>query len=272
MYRILLIDDPTATRAITGVESQLGQAGLPLQRRPARQAGLPPWTQYPETEGQQDLAWLMPLSACPLQLPDTWRITALSARHPAGLYLTMPIALREPGAPLGLPDGAAVDAGPLAAAYLHSLVPSVRITPGAAARVGCWPKETAPDPTERHEQILHPREFPPAAGSGIWAWLTHPDALPLRRALKILHHPETARVSNVERALARRFHQAGIDLAGIHAQTDQQGLIHLWMAWSDPGDGQLQRAGISSATHLGLEDLAWAKTGLNFDTLPSSPS
>jgi hypothetical protein len=272
MYRILLIDDPTATRAVTGVESLLGEAGLSLQRLPPRQADLPPWAQYPETAGEQDLAWLMPLSACPLQLPDSWRITALSARHPAGLYLTMPNSLREPSAPLGLPEGAEVDADPLAAAYLHSLVPSVRITSGAAARVGRWPDEAAPLQADRHEQMLHPREFPPAAGSGIWAWITHPDALPLRRVLKILHHPETARISNVERELARRFHQAGIDLAGIHAETDQQGLIRLWMAWSDPRDGRLQRTGISSATHLGLEDLAWAKTGLNFDTIPSSPS
>jgi len=270
MFRILTLDDSEAREALDQMQDLATAHGLALERVAVRDPDRSPWEQYPDTTGRDDLAWLMPLESCPSDLPDAWCITALGERRPSALALVFPPGTRSEGQLLGLPTGAEVRAAGLVARYLHSVRPDVTFSDRATVRVASWLTRSADVGSEL--LALHPREFPPPPGAGVWAWITHPDALPLRRLLKALHHPETVRLTNIERDLARRFRAAGISETGIYAETDRMGNILVWMAWSDPENGILQRAGISGSSPLGLADLAWAKTGLNFEYFHSSSS
>lgn len=263
MFRVLTLDDPRSGKVEEQVLAGVTAIGATLEGLAVKDPGLCPWEQYPEADGRDDLAWLMPLEHCPPDLPADWCITALSERRPAHLALVFPPGTRMTGQLLGLAPGAEVQASGLSERYLRDVRPDLRFSAHAAVRVATW--MTRPAEEDAEVLPLHPREFPPPPGAGVWAWVTHPEALPLRRLLKGLHHPDTVRPANLERDLARRFRAAGIPGAGIHAETNPQGHILVWMAWPDPADGSLRRAGASGSTHLGLADLAWAKTGLNFE-------
>ncbi|MCO6485729.1 MAG: hypothetical protein J5I41_08150 [Saprospiraceae bacterium] len=224
--------------------------------------GLTPWQAWPDTAGRTDLAWLVPLwRLAPEEVRGEWIIAALSSRVPAPCRLSVDPADADPSRLLLLREKARVAGGDLARQYLADVRPDLDFVGEAPSRLCLWP-DGPPEGALIRE--LHVREFPPPAGSGVWAWVCRRDAENLRRFLAPVHRPETARITNVERELQSRFRMAGCPSVGLHVEEDAEGFMHLWMAWSPDPSSPLRRAAVSTTSPLGLADLAWAKTGLTF--------
>ena len=250
--------DPIAT---------LGEVGMLVERVTMPDKTSAPWVHWPNKTRDPHFGWLVPLPFCSIA-PDTdLVIAAVLARQDPAYNLAIPASIAIPDAPMQIALDASVFASDvLGESYLTDARPDLRMISApetGAAILGPWPEASAGPPTLNY--TLHVREFPPLAGAGVWAIVTHAQSLDLRRFLKQIHHPEVSRLTNVERALEKQFQGCGVHCCGIHCEEDAQGYIHLWMAWKRDAHSPVERAGVFSATTIGLEALAWAKTGLNFD-------
>lgn len=106
---------------------------------------------------------------------------------------------------------------------------------------------------------LHPREFVPAPAQGVLAFQTKADDLDTRRALKTLHHPEVAELTNIERTVLKLF-DGGCQLPlGVYCEKDTTGNYHIWAAKANAWDGVLKRVNLSSSTSFELAESIVAK-------------
>lgn len=263
MYTIGYLEHPSWPDSLPSIMQPLQTAGWRFRAFPVRSHVLPNWQPDDTVQG-----WLVPLSWCPLELEAPWVITGLSARdEDIASRLTIPPGQTAEGL-FRLAPNAEVQAAPgMTARAIRELRPDIRLRDSAdypAPQLWEWPfRPPAGDQTE--QVALHVREFPPAPGAGVWAWVTPSGDTALRRALRPLHHPEVSRLTNLERDWAGRCLNAGVPAMGGHAREEATGRIDFWMAWIDQQAGTVQRAGLSASSPLGLVELAWEKTGLNFD-------
>lgn len=83
--------------------------------------------------------------------------------------------------------------------------------------------------------ILHPSEFIPEAGSGVWAISddgSSPDELV--EALKKIHHPATAVITNSERKIKRACEKEGRNLCGVFLDRPSEDKYQLYICIRDP--------------------------------------
>ncbi len=209
-------------------------------------------------------AAFLPLNQLPTRLPEGLAITALSQRdQPADVLAYRPEAA-EAGKIFKLKSGAKVGAATaLRRAQLLDIRPDLALYAQAGpfqdlreAPLDAWilaAADAALGPTEQRklEMLeLQPREFIPAPGQGVLAWLCLRDDLVVRRAMKPLHHPEVSVCTNVE----RRVQQALGDeqSVGVFVERDAGGNFHAFAALA--AESGLRRVRLSQSTHLGLGD------------------
>jgi porphobilinogen deaminase len=161
----------------------------------------------------------MPLREVPFSLPVGIVITALRKRQDPENILMVRQDLADESKLLSLPDSAKVfvhnqviarcfaDYFPSADIHLkqvHETAPEFAILPKCDAYL----QNPAIQDYLIHE--LHPDEFTPAAGQGVFAWICREDHTMLRRTLLKIHCSETARQCNVERRIVRKWQQEEI--------------------------------------------------------------
>ncbi len=267
MYTIGIPDNREWEAALRDPIAIIGKAGI-VTRRLAMPAGqVNPWNYFPDMVQDADFAWLVPLSFCRISPATDLVLAAVLNRQDPAYTLFIPDGDAILDAPMQIALAASVsNSDDLGASYLRDARPDLKLLSepvAGSAYLANWLEGPKEELTAKYR--LHVREFPPAAGAGVWAIVAHAQALELRRLLKHIHHPEVSRLTNVERALELRFVSSGVHSCGIHCEEDAEGYLHLWMAWKVEATGEVERAGVFSATTTGLEELAWAKTGLNFD-------
>lgn len=220
--------------------------------------------------GAADTA-LLPLYEVPLALPEGVAITALSERErPAECLLSLPDSVDASGT-FGLPQRPLIGlSGLRRSAQIKDLLPDyqeVELECGfedalhelrsGAVHALLWPEMDLPETGVLQEMGLNmlrfnPREFQPAPGQGVWAWLACRDDVAIRRLLKKLHHPAVAAVTNVERGALRLLPETEQTSAGVYTDCDAQGNYHVWA--SVAGASGLKRARLSSSTHFQLAE------------------
>lgn len=100
---------------------------------------------------------------------------------------------------------------------------------------------------------LHPREFIPKPGSGVIAFLVHPESIEFREFLKSIHHKETAELTNIERKSWQLAVKNDIQVFGAYCYKDGRNFFHISVCKADTA---LQMRNISLSTSAGLDDLA----------------
>lgn len=219
--------------------------------------------------GAADTA-LLPLHEVPSALPEGVVITALSGRERAAECLIRLSSRTDVGI-FGLPQNPIIGlSGSRRSAQMRDLLPDYQeVKPeddfekaiselhSGAVHGLLWPEMELPETEVLKEMGLHvlrfnPREFQPAPGQGVWAWLACRDDVAIRRLLKKLHHPAVAALTNIERGVLRLLSETDQASAGIYAECDAQGNYHVWA--SAAGATELKRARISSSTHFQLAE------------------
>ena len=99
---------------------------------------------------------------------------------------------------------------------------------------------------------LNPREFPPMAAQGVFAYVCNKNDTETRRFLKNLHHSEVAELTNIERSFVK-LNEGKICAA--YCERDKMDNFHLWVAVVQE-DGTAVRARASTSTKVGLAEAA----------------
>ncbi|HRK81861.1 MAG TPA: hydroxymethylbilane synthase [Saprospiraceae bacterium] len=220
--------------------------------------------------GTADTA-LLPLHQVSLTLPEGVVITALTERErPAECLLSLPDSVVASGM-FGLPQNPVIGlSGLRRSVQMKDLLPDYQEVElegsfeealhelrSGAVHALLWPEMDLPETGALQETGLNvlrfnPREFQPAPGQGVWAWLACRDDVAIRRLLKKLHHPAVAAATNVERGALRLLPETDRASAGIYTDCDAQGNYHVWA--SVAGTSALKRARLSSSTHFQLAE------------------
>ena len=106
---------------------------------------------------------------------------------------------------------------------------------------------------------LNPREVCPPPGSGAIVLQTCADDLPLRKALKSIHQPETAMLTNVERKVLRLLGGNLQEALGVFCERDLLGYYQVWVCHAPAEGNPLKRERLSSSTSFELAELAVAQ-------------
>ena len=101
---------------------------------------------------------------------------------------------------------------------------------------------------------LHPREFVPAPAQGIIGYQVREDDHEMRRIIKLIHHPQTASRSNVERQVLRMMDGGCQMPLGVYCEKDGVGNYHVHAAFAADANTPLTRANISQSTQAGLAE------------------
>lgn len=101
---------------------------------------------------------------------------------------------------------------------------------------------------------LNPKEFIPAPAQGVLAFQTCEDNLDVRRILKLIHQPDVASVTNIERKVLNMM-DGGCHLPlGVYCEKDANGNYHVWAAKADTWNSPVKRVQLSSSTSHGLAE------------------
>jgi len=215
--------------------------------------------------GDADVA-VQPLSELPLTRPEGVVVTAVSSREYPGDVLVMRPEALDNRLDFGLAHSAAVlTTTPWQAAQLRDFRPDLGIAvsggttflddlhkakcvavvlPAAVLEgMGVSGLEVVP---------LNPREFVPAPGQGVVAWLAHHDDLPVRRLLKQVHHPDVSSCTNVERRVLQLLGGDAESLLGAFVERDAAGNFHAFVAYAYPGG--IRRTRLSQSTNFELAE------------------
>ena len=97
---------------------------------------------------------------------------------------------------------------------------------------------------------LHPAELTGKAGLGIFAFLTHRDAIAQRKFIQNVTASQYIRVSNIERAVQKLMGPEMSEKLGVYCRTDQKGNYRITAVALDP----YRRVTASQSTHVGLAE------------------
>ena len=106
---------------------------------------------------------------------------------------------------------------------------------------------------------FNPQEFVPAPAQGVLCFQTKTDDVATRRLLKVLHNPQVAKVTNVERKILKLLDGGCHMPLGAYCELDDAGNYHVWAAHAESWDAPVKRIRISSSTHFELAEQVVAK-------------
>jgi hydroxymethylbilane synthase len=104
------------------------------------------------------------------------------------------------------------------------------------------------DLSEYHVFRCNPKEFVPAPAQGVLGIQTRTADVELRKQLLALHHPNTARRTNIERGVLKQLGGGCQTPLGVYCETDQDHNFHVWAAMADRWDSAVRFVHHSSAT------------------------
>ncbi|MBK9254932.1 MAG: hypothetical protein IPM42_05540 [Saprospiraceae bacterium] len=221
-------------------------------------------------KGKADVA-LVPLKKIPLKLPEGLIICGLSERDDPSdslllksvNYLPEAILSILPGSKVGVPSE-------LSKWQLSDLCPDVipqvikdelmtgmeLINSGLLDALVFGTSELDLmefDPNEFKLKSLHPREFIPACGQGVMAYVCHSEDMETRRIFKNVHQVKTSDCTNVERNVSKLAEREG-NSVNVFCEADSNGNYHAVAVMVDPLTGKLKRGRVSQSTTLGLAE------------------
>lgn len=104
------------------------------------------------------------------------------------------------------------------------------------------------DLSEYHVFHCNPKEFVPAPAQGVLGIQTRTDDIALRKQLLTLHHPDTGRITNIERGVLKQLGGGCQTPLGVYCETDQENNFHVWAAIAEQWDAAVRFVHYSSAT------------------------
>lgn len=100
---------------------------------------------------------------------------------------------------------------------------------------------------------LNPKEFVPAPGQGISAYLCREKDIEMRKILSHIHCKTAARQSNIERKVLQLVDKEKQSLLGVFCEEDKMSNYHVYAIIPDDSDG-LKKAFLSQSTHVNLPE------------------
>jgi hydroxymethylbilane synthase len=102
---------------------------------------------------------------------------------------------------------------------------------------------------------LHPAEFVPAPGQGVYAYQCRKDDLALRKTLLQLHNADVAECTNVERKVLMLMNMENNNTLGVHCIKDKNANFHAYAAYTPDLAQPLVRVRKSQSTVFNLAEL-----------------
>lgn len=184
-------------------------------------------------------AAILPLQECPIHLPAGLAITALTERSDATYSLLLNSEKKQDGNILGIPTEAKI--------IVPSLLLRIRLSeffPTATILVADdvleeWKSQNFDaivlpsyyldflSPEKYIINPLHQSEFVPKAGQGCFAFVTRTDDLTTRRHLKLVHHSDSVKFTNIERKLQKHWDANNI-IGAAYCEKDTMNFYHLY--------------------------------------------
>jgi porphobilinogen deaminase len=215
-----------------------------------------------------------PLHELPPQRVEGTLIAALSTRSNPAAWLLVPKQAADYGELFALKKGALVwISAPVHGLQLKSFRPDVQLAATASGRsilesisllrqgaADAWLVPTA-DIVHLQGELdamditrFNTRELLPPPGSGVLACLCCSNDLSTRSALRGIHHPEVAQLTNVERKILRLLDNVCPDSIGAYCERDGSGYYHAWACLQAEGDPAPRQARCSQSTHYHLAE------------------
>lgn len=199
-------------------------------------------------------AVVLPLHRLSTTLPEGLAITAVTARGAVASRLAVSVNAQQSGAILGLAPGIRVSApDAVSTAQLLAIRPDLDIRQqDAEAEAWIIPADQLQQAGQAGivQLELHPKEFIPAPGQGVMAWVCWADDLSVRRQLRPWHHPEVSACTNVERGLLQIIGDTWAGRVAAYCERDANGYYHAVAAIET--EGSLRNARLSSSTYAGM--------------------
>ncbi len=196
--------------------------------------------------GDVDLI-VVPLEQVPLSLPDNTSIAALSPRKEVKEAIFMSNDASDDDMDFRLRKGAQITVSNERQQYqLLQLRPDLKIsedTANADAYFGIFENVI---PHGKQAVYLNPKEFLPAAGFGVFAWITLTEHVELRKLLKDFHHKDTSVLTNMERKLIKLNDNPNLKIIGVYAYKSRDEHYHLFA--NGINDGNMISHRISQTT------------------------
>lgn len=209
---------------------------------------------------------ILPLKSVPLEKTSNLIIAGLAERKFAGDCIIMHKDVMDSSAPLRIKNGSKV----LVPSELHQHqlqtlnadiqlhVDKFKITDALnqiqnrtidGILIGQSEAESMAESLKDIEIIrLNPKELIPESGSGVFAYLVHPEDIEVRKLCQTIHHKETADVTNVERKIKQL---SGDVPTHAYCYKDTAGYFHCIAARHA---GQYQTTRYSQSTSVGLAE------------------
>jgi porphobilinogen deaminase len=199
------------------------------------------------------------LSSIPIELRENVAITALSERF-EGHYVILNENDFEENQLLGLASDTVFSLKEInyLPALLQEFSPNYTYQlseNGAVKILPCY--EILENTAVSKIKTLNPKEFPPAAGQGVLAFLCNKEDVATRKIVKTLHHKEVANLTNAERTFQK---MVAPNYCGVFCEQDKMENYHLWAAVVN-ADGEIERVRASSSTIFSLAEAAIQQIG-----------
>lgn len=216
-----------------------------------------PKISYEEAEGQimkDPLAsFILPLTDVPLERNEDIQLAGLSARLDCQFYLRNKTEIRNI-AFLGESHTIHYN-NPLVKVYLNGINPEVQTRQVPIAYLANY--ELAIDSGKLWSQedlhLLHPQEWTPLPGDGLYVVVCHPDNVSLRKQVAKFHNKENQVFANIERRIQQvSMNQSEIILLGAHCFRDSQNNYQVYVVVDNGHD--LQYLVASQSTSHGLTE------------------
>lgn len=99
---------------------------------------------------------------------------------------------------------------------------------------------------------IHPKEMPPLPGNGVWAFICNKEDIPLRKLLKNIHNPNSAKATNVERTLLKHFQTDKNLRLSAYCDYDKNGYFHVFATLYNVSKTTFKKTNISQSTSFNI--------------------
>ena len=108
------------------------------------------------------------------------------------------------------------------------------------------------DLTQYKTVLLNTQEYVPAPGQGVVAYQVRAEDKEMRRIIGLIHHPESAKQTNIERTVLKMMSGGCQMPLGVHCELDKAGNYHVSGAYSQYANKELIKVRLSQSTSHNL--------------------
>ncbi|MBC7885586.1 MAG: hypothetical protein H7X99_08930 [Saprospiraceae bacterium] len=105
-----------------------------------------------------------------------------------------------------------------------------------------------------HMVSLHPKELIPKPGQGVHCYQTHIENLRTRKIMKLVHNPDVAEETNIERKVLRLLGEIKSTSLGVYCKKDNNGNFHAVAVLANFPSEEIKKVSLSQSTSYQLAE------------------